>query len=159
MAKTPDRCPVLVRHQASETGAARRGCGYPRLLSPHTSSCLLTAMKKQSWRACLASLAHLATGVLGPRCGLGNCCGMQGRGRDPQVWAGSPGGLRFCFPGEQLGHMLGGGKEELGDVASAGHFDVRGVTRPTPPSLVFKSSAGTCLPTFFCFKQGIGLTF
>ena len=26
--------------------------------------------------------------------------------------------------------------------------DVRGVTRPTPPSLVFKSSAGTCLPTF-----------
>ena len=26
--------------------------------------------------------------------------------------------------------------------------DVRGVTRPTPPSLVFKISAGPCLPTF-----------
>ena len=121
MAKTPDRCPVLVRHQASETGAARRGCGYPRLLSPHTSSCPLTVMKRQSWRACLASLAHLVTGVAGPRCGLGNCCGIQARGRDPQVWAGCPGWLQFCFP-EQLGRVLGGGKEELGDVASAGHF-------------------------------------
>ena len=92
MAKTPARCPALSRYQASEAGATRRGCRYPRLLSPHASSCPLTAMEKQSWRAGLASLAHLATGVAGPRRGLGNCCGIQGSSRGPQVWAGCRGG-------------------------------------------------------------------
>ena len=100
MAETPARRPALGKHQASEAGAVQSGCGYPRLLSPHTSSCPLTAMEKQSWRAGLASLAHLATGVAGPSHGLGNCCGIRGSGRDPQVWADCPGWLRFCFPGE-----------------------------------------------------------
>ena len=44
--------------------------------------------------------------------------------------------------------MLGGGGEELGDVASTSHFDVGGVMCPTPPSLVFKSREVACLPIF-----------
>ena len=81
MAETPARRPALSRHQASEAGAAGRGCRYPRLLSPHASPCPLTAMEKRSWRAGLASLAHLATGVAGPRRALGNRCGIQGSSR------------------------------------------------------------------------------
>lgn len=100
MAETPARCPALSRYQASEAGAARRGCRYPRLLSPHASSCPLTAMEKQSWRAGLASLAHLATGVAGAQARIRQLLWDPGQQPGPAGVGRLPGWLRFSFPGE-----------------------------------------------------------
>ena len=158
MAKTPARCPALSRYQASEAGATRRGCRYPRLLSPHASSCPLTAMEKQSWRAGLASLAHLATGVAGPRRGLGNCCGIQGSSRGPQVWAGCRGGSDSLSQENDSATCWG----------AAGRSWVMwplpatlmwGVSCAPRPLLWFLRAVKLPAFPFFCFKRGIGLTF